>query len=302
MSENRSNLSSTAVSVIGLGMLGSKLAHAFLDHGHESTVWNRTPGKADDLVRRGAVLAASLEEAISASPLVVVCVSDYDAVHALLDPSGDALQGRVLVNLSSGTPETGREMAQWAARRDAGYLDGAAMSGTRLVGQPEALFVFSGSPEAYATHETVLASLGNAKNLGTDAGLASLYDTALYSVIWGALTGFFHGAALVGSENVDATNFASVAIDHFGFITQLMGQYARQIENGRYPADEGTLEVLAGAMDHLIHTSQTKGIGVDVPTLFKVLLDRGIEAGRGDDGIASVIDVIRTPTTGRQEH
>lgn len=57
--ENRSERSATPVSVLGLGMLGSELARAFLDHGHATTVWNRSHGKADDLVAGGAIRAAT---------------------------------------------------------------------------------------------------------------------------------------------------------------------------------------------------------------------------------------------------
>ena len=49
------------------------------------------------------------------------------------------------VNLTFGTPEQARDLAGWAAQWGVGYLDGAAMSGTRFVGQPEALLLYSGS-------------------------------------------------------------------------------------------------------------------------------------------------------------
>jgi 3-hydroxyisobutyrate dehydrogenase-like beta-hydroxyacid dehydrogenase len=118
--ENRS-----PVSVIGLGMMGSTLAGAFLNGGHPTTVWNRAAEKADPLLRKGATRAAAVVEAVSGSPVVVVCVSDYETVHEVLEPVGDDLSGRVIVNLTSGTPEQARETAVWATRRGADYLDGA---------------------------------------------------------------------------------------------------------------------------------------------------------------------------------
>lgn len=33
--------------VIGLGLMGQALAAAFLKEGHPATVWNRSPGKAE---------------------------------------------------------------------------------------------------------------------------------------------------------------------------------------------------------------------------------------------------------------
>jgi 3-hydroxyisobutyrate dehydrogenase-like beta-hydroxyacid dehydrogenase len=66
----------TPVTVVGLGLMGQALAEAFLCDGHPTTVWNRTAAKADRLVAQGAKLADSVGDAVAASPLVVVCVSD----------------------------------------------------------------------------------------------------------------------------------------------------------------------------------------------------------------------------------
>jgi 3-hydroxyisobutyrate dehydrogenase-like beta-hydroxyacid dehydrogenase len=288
------------VSVLGLGALGTSVAGAFLDHGHATTVWNRTAARGDDLVARGAIAVAIPEEAVRASRLVVVCVSDYDTVRSILQSSDRALPGRAVANLASGTPEAAREMADLLEQRDVGYLDVAAMSGTRLVGDSRALFLFSGPGAAFRQHQAILESLGSVVHLGPDAGLASLYDTALFGMAWGALAGFLHGVALVGAERVDPPAFAAVAVRHLAFVTQLMTEHARQIEAGRFPADDGTVEVHAAAMQHLIDASRTLQVGADVPELIHALLNRSIAAGRGDAGIASVIDVIATPT-GRRD-
>ncbi|GAA2087366.1 NAD(P)-dependent oxidoreductase [Actinomadura alba] len=291
MSENENHERST-VSVLGLGQMGTRLAQAFLVAGHATTVWNRSAAKADALVAQGAVRAATVEEAVAASPLVVVCLPDYPTVSDLLEPVAKRLPGRALVNLTSGTPEDAVRSADWAAGHGADYLDGAAMSGTRLVGRPEALFVFSGSPKAFATHRVVLASLGNSVHLGADPALAPVYDTALFGLAWGALAGFYHAVALVGTAGVAPAAFAAVATGHMPFVTSLMAGHARQIEGGRFPDDDGTVEVHAAAMEHLLDTSRARGIGTDVPELIGNLLDRAATTGHGSSGIASVIETI----------
>ncbi|MFI5943290.1 NAD(P)-dependent oxidoreductase [Streptomyces uncialis] len=282
----------SAVSVIGLGQLGTRIAQAFLAAGHPTTVWNRTAAKADALVAQGALRATTLETAVTASPLVVVVLPDYPTVEKLLGPVADGLRGRVLVNLTSGTPEDATRTAGWAAEHGVGYLDGAAMSGTRLVGRPEALFVLSGSQDAFDAHREELASLGNAVHLGTDPALAPVYDTALFGQVWGALAGFYHSVALVGAAGVDPTAFAAVVKGHMPFVTSLMVDHARQIEDGRFPDDDGTVEVHGAAMDHLLHTSADQGIGTRVPELFRTLLERTAADGHGRSGIASVARTI----------
>ena len=45
------------VGFIGLGHMGTAMAGRLLQAGHDVTVYNRTPGKAQSLVDRGAHLA-----------------------------------------------------------------------------------------------------------------------------------------------------------------------------------------------------------------------------------------------------
>jgi phosphoglycerate dehydrogenase-like enzyme len=49
-----------SVTVLGLGAMGSALAGAFLAAGRPVTVWNRTQGKAGELVARGATEATTV--------------------------------------------------------------------------------------------------------------------------------------------------------------------------------------------------------------------------------------------------
>jgi 6-phosphogluconate dehydrogenase (decarboxylating) len=42
------------IAIIGLGRMGRAFADRLLDDGHEVSVWNRTPGRADSLQERGA--------------------------------------------------------------------------------------------------------------------------------------------------------------------------------------------------------------------------------------------------------
>lgn len=113
------------MTVLGLGGMGRALAGAFLDAGHPTTVWNRSPGRDAELVRRGALRAPDAAAAARAVGLVIVCVLDYDGAWQIVEPLGDDLRDRALVNLTSDTPERAREFARWADGRGVGYLDGA---------------------------------------------------------------------------------------------------------------------------------------------------------------------------------
>ncbi|MHB1799765.1 MAG: NAD(P)-binding domain-containing protein, partial [Vulcanimicrobiaceae bacterium] len=51
------------VGFIGLGQMGRGMASNLVQAGHEVAVYNRTPGKAEDLLARGARKAVSIADA-----------------------------------------------------------------------------------------------------------------------------------------------------------------------------------------------------------------------------------------------
>ncbi|MDX6738442.1 NAD(P)-dependent oxidoreductase [Actinocorallia sp. A-T 12471] len=291
--------SATPVTVLGLGLMGSALAAAFLAAGHPTTVWNRSTAKAKPLVDKGAKAAASVEEAVAASPLVVVCVSDYPAVRALLEPLGPALDGRVLVNLTSGTSGEARELAQWADGKAAAYLDGAILATPGAVGS-EAAVLFSGPRAAFELHEPAFRSLGEgAAYLGEDHGLASLYDVAVLGLMWQTLNGFLHGAALLGAAGVEAKSFAGIAAESLRTVAGWLPGNAEQIDAGDFQAVDATLDTHLAAMDHLVEESEALGVDVELPRAIRDLARRAADAGYGGGEYAVLVKLFEAPGSRR---
>lgn len=288
-----------AVTVLGLGSMGSALATALLAKGHATTVWNRSPHKAEALTEHGAVAAATSAEAVTASPLAIACVLDYPALHTVLDPVAGTLAGKTLVNLTSGSPEQAAETAAWAREHGADYLDGAIMTTPPGVGSPEMMFLYSGPRTVFDTHRTTLAALGDPLHLGTDPGLASLYDAALLGLMWAALTGWLHGTALVGAEGTRAADFTPVAVRWLGAVSGFLTTYAPQVDAGHYPGDDATVDVQIAAIDHLLHAAAARGIDNALPALLKTTMERTRAAGHGSSSYASVIEVLKSAADAR---
>ena len=137
-------------------------------NGHPTTLWNRTAEKADYLISQGRPFQIQ-SPARSLQAPVIVCVLDYNVVHEVLGPVGDALKGRTLVNLTADSPKRAREMATWAAQHGVDYLDGAIMTPTPTIGTPAASVLYSGPESIFKVHQPTLASLGGTTSyLGAD--------------------------------------------------------------------------------------------------------------------------------------
>ncbi|WP_229909759.1 NAD(P)-dependent oxidoreductase [Streptomyces flavofungini] len=287
-------MSASPVTVLGLGPMGRALASAFLAAGHPATVWNRTPGRADALVENGAVEAGTAAEAISASDLVVICVLDYEAVRAVVAPHTTALKGRTLVNLTAGTPDDARATAEWAAAHGIGYLDGAIMVPTYLVGGPSTLVLHSGPADLYGRHQHTLQAIGGTcVHLGEDPGRAGAHDVALLDIFWTSLTGVVHAFALARAEGVTAAELAPYAKGVAGLLPDVIDAFADQIDTGSYPAGGSNLRSATAIMSHVLDASHRRGVDTTVISAAHALARRGMTAGYADDSYAHVAELLR---------
>ena len=164
------------ITVIGLGLMGSALARAIHNAGHELTVWNRSPAKMQPFINDGVAGAPDLVSAIAASPVIVICIDNYAATNAMLqtEDAASLLAGRTIVQLSTGTPEEADALSAWMATRHAAYLDGAILDGPNEIGTADAQILLSGNKAAYDRAGSLLACLaGNLRYLGPNVRAAS---------------------------------------------------------------------------------------------------------------------------------
>lgn len=270
----------TTVTVLGLGPMGHALAAAFTAAHHPTTVWNRTPGKESGL---DVTVAATVAEAIAASPLVVTCVRDYAVAQSILDT--DALKGRTLVNVSGGSPRQARAMAAWAAKQGIDYLDGVIVATTEAIGGPEAALFYSGSADVYETHRATLSALGeNANHLGEDPGRAAAFDASLQDMLWTSMSGVIHMFTLAKAENIPAADIAGHAKAMLGFFPDMIDLLAGQVAAEHYPGDAGTLEATAATMDHILSAIRAHDLDNGVLAAARTHVQQAIDAGHGADG------------------
>ncbi|MFE2852795.1 NAD(P)-dependent oxidoreductase [Streptomyces lavendulae] len=285
----------SAVTVLGLGPMGRSLARAFLDAGLSVTVWNRTPGRDHELVERGAVGAASAEEAVAASGLTVICVVNYDAADAVLRAGAvtRALKGRTLVNLSADTPDRARETGAWADRHGIRYLDGAIMTPTTTIGTAASVYLHSGPEDLYREHRPLLEALGGTHtHLGEDIGRAAAYDIALLDVFWTAMAGYAHAVALARAEGVTARELAPFAQGIGAILPPLFAETAADFDDGGFSGEGNPLTSGASSMAHIVHASEAHGIDAGVMRAAEGMARRAIGLGHGTDGFIRVAEVL----------
>ena len=288
----------TDVTVFGLGQMGRVLAEILLETGRSVTVWNRSADKATPLIARGAAQASDPSQAMAASAIAIICVSDYAAVREVLeaDRVADALAGRLVVNLGTGGPDEARAVAELVVRHGGRYLDGAIQAAPSQMGQEDTPLLISGDPSALADVRDVLTALaGNVVHLGERIDAAGFMDLATLSYVYGAFAGFLHGATLAEKVGIDVRTFGGLV----NAISPTFGAFFEHegavIASGEFAVTESPMRISISAVERLLRTSEALRINADLPHLVNRWLERAVASGFADEEVAAVIKVLRAP-------
>lgn len=280
------------VSVIGLGVMGTALARVLIDAGCDVTVWNRSPGRVKPLAASGARVADNPAAAISASPITVVCVLDYTAADDFLTSKSvrTALQGRTIVQFSTGSPQDAQECADHCQSCGAEYLDGVLLTLPRHVGTEAAQVLISGSEAAFKKHHKLLGRFGgDFRYLGTNVRAAAALDMAWLSQRLGMLIGGIHGALICESEGVDVANYANL----FGEDDR-MRILVNRIANADFDQSDSSMQIWNCIVERYLMQAQGANISKEFPEFVAGLIKRAVQSGYGDKDISALAAVLRS--------
>lgn len=152
------------VGLIGLGLMGRPMGLNLLKAGFPLTVWNRTASRAESLVAVGAKLAASPQEAASASDILLTIVSDPPALEEVLWGNQGAMnglrKGGISIDSSTVSPALARKISAACAARGVRFLDAPVTGGTWGAEKGELVFMVGGDAAVLKEAEPVFSAIG----------------------------------------------------------------------------------------------------------------------------------------------
>ncbi|MDC0668545.1 NAD(P)-dependent oxidoreductase [Nannocystis radixulma] len=298
MDERTKDNEMSDVTVIGLGEMGAALAAAFLRGQLRVTLWNRTPARATPLIAEGGVLAPDAAAAVTASPVVVVCVSDYAATRSILEREdvAAALRGKLLVQLSTGTPKEARELGAWAAARGVDYLDGAILAWPSQIGGATTVILVAGAEATRRRASPLLRRLaGGLTAMGEELGASSALFAAVLAYLAGRWIGVCHGALVCEAEGLSVAAYGGLLADLAGILGQDAKHMGEVIATGEFADPESTLRTAGADIGRLVQHAEEARINAELPRFAAGLFARAVAAGHGAEEHAALIKVLRAP-------
>ncbi|MBL8253095.1 MAG: NAD(P)-dependent oxidoreductase [Candidatus Competibacter sp.] len=161
------------IGFIGLGSMGRPMANNLLAAGFDLRIYNRTPGKAVDLIASGARAVATPVEAVVPGGIVVTMVANDAALEAVtLGVEGIASglgSGGVHLSMSTVSPQLARRLADVHREHGSHYVAAPVLGRPAAAAAGKLFILLSGSAEAKERVASLLAVMGQAtRDLGDD--------------------------------------------------------------------------------------------------------------------------------------
>ncbi|MFC9996503.1 NAD(P)-dependent oxidoreductase [Nocardia sp. NPDC127526] len=286
------------VTVIGLGPMGRAMVRRLLAAGLEVTVWNRSPEKTTAMVELGARSATTVAEALDANELVVLSLTQYGAMYDVLGQAPHRLSGRVIVNLSSDTPDNTRRGAAWVRAHGGQFLAGGVMAQPEGLGGPAAFIFYSGPQQAYDAHAERLAHLSAPEYLGAEDGLAQLYYQAVYAMFLPNLLAYEQALAMIDRSGEPIDRFVPYAQRAMGDTAPFYAGVAALAAAGGF-TDPAHLRMMDAGARHVVETSEALGVDATLLHAARVFGSKALRANAQGDQRASTYAILRgAPVTG----
>lgn len=288
---------SQKVTVIGAGRMGSALGTTLFSRGFATTVWNRTASKTEPLSRLGLNVAPSLLAAVHEAGVVIVSVINYSSASQLLQQPEieSALRGKILVQLTTGTPDEAREMESWARPHGIEYLDGAILSYPVNIGKPEATVLYSGPEELFNRVKPVLLALGgNTMLVGNGIGQASALDIAIMAGFGvNTMLGFLYGYIVCEAEKLSVGNYMEFVKSLMPVMEAALSDMCGKLQHRDFNADQASLEAWSSGPRELDGWCREHGVDHSMITPQLALFEKAIKAGKGQSDFAYLYEVLK---------
>jgi 3-hydroxyisobutyrate dehydrogenase len=286
------------VAFLGFGRMGSGMAGRLLAAGHRVTVYNRTPAKAEAVVRAGAKLAATPREACAGADAIVAMTADDASSRAMWLGADGALaaelgRGALAIECSTLSYDWVLELARAAAARGLRYVDAPVTGLPAAAAAGELTLLVGAAPEHLAAARPLLDSLATRVLHFGAVGTGTVYKLVVNLIGSVQIASAAEGLALAERAGLDLKAVVDAIATGQAASPQVTRNTRRMIE-GEFGRDIVFTPVLRlKDVDYALRLAESLGLATPFGDAARDAFARLIELGAGAENEARVIDVAR---------
>lgn len=264
-----------AIGVIGLGIIGSRVAANLRRAGYDVWVWSRSPKAEPNFLSSAAEVAETAD-------ILLIFVSDGPALIEVVRSMAPALAARhLIVNHSTVAPDEARDAAQIAAGASAGFLD-APFTGSRdAAAAGQLIYYIAGASEWIERARPVLSACAKTiVEIGGEIGQASLVKIATNLIAAATVEALAEAMALVDASGVSGAKFLDAFAEH-GARSGIADMKLPAMINGDFEP-RFALKHMFKDIQLALQAGQTAGVELPAAAAAAGALMAGMQQGWGD--------------------
>ena len=283
------------VGFAGLGTMGAAMAANVLRAGFDVAVWNRTAGRAGDLVAAGASEVPAPADLAAGRDVVVICVRDTPDVEAVLfGPSGiaeGAATGLLVVDCSTISPDATRVFGARLAERGAALIDAPVSGGSEGAIQGTLSIMVGGAEADVARARPVLEAIGRTITHMGPLGAGQATKAVNQVILAGTYLAVAEGMVLAMKSGLDPAAVVTALGGGAAASWVLANRSGRMIRN-EYPIG---FKLALHRKDLGIALGMAQAVGAALPVAgLAAQIENGLIAdGHGDDDNSALARAIR---------
>jgi 3-hydroxyisobutyrate dehydrogenase len=162
------------VGLLGVGLMGSAMAHRLLVQGIEVIAWDRNPEKVAAVEERGAKRGDEPAEVVRGADVVITMLPTAPIVLDVVKPLlGDWPEATIWLQMSSVGASEADQLVEMANAHDVMLVDAPVSGSTHPAEEGELTILASGPDSARAPVEPVFGALGSRVLWVGEAGMGS---------------------------------------------------------------------------------------------------------------------------------
>jgi 3-hydroxyisobutyrate dehydrogenase-like beta-hydroxyacid dehydrogenase len=280
------------VAVLGMGRMGRALAGRLIVGGHKVALWNRSQGKAGEVVSQGAREALSVADAVDGVEVAVTMLTNDDAVRsvALGELRSSIGADTIYVDCSTVSPTLSGELAETFGER---FLAIPVVGSPAAVHAGQAAFLAGGNPRTVDRVQPILSSWSDTVRRYDTAPLASTAKLTNNLLLLSQVVALAESFAVGRSGGLSDDQLRDLLRNGPLVAPGLKNRFEGVLTGSQ----EGWWTAALGAKDAGLAIDIARGTGADLPAaqVIQRLYQKAAESGNGDD-IANVNELYRVPT------
>jgi 3-hydroxyisobutyrate dehydrogenase-like beta-hydroxyacid dehydrogenase len=290
--------SKTTVGVVGLGIMGYAFAMNARKEGFPVVAWNRGEGRAEGLAAEGITIVGSPAEVVDRADVVIVMVSDVEAVRAVLEGPGGLLEGEVrgktILQMSTIDADATRRFAVATASAGAFFVDAPVAGSKPLAEAGEVIVLAGGDEELIERWKPVLLAIGKEVVHAGPIGMGTALKLCMNLIVAQMTTALCEAVTLAKAQALDPTRIFDVlrvspALDCGYFRAKerplLTRDFAPQFSLRNMLKDARFIEAAAAGA----------GVALPITSAVRVVMEEASHRGFGDDDLSGILRIIDRP-------